>query len=96
MVAGALVGGWFGWLFSPTLRRFAGGTGSTVLPEFSIRGDLARIEWSAAGGICITDVGHANFGLRSAERVGSERLPAGSYHFQVSASAPWVLRIARG
>lgn len=94
VVAGALVGWTFRVLFSPTLKRFVG-AGMVDLREIGVRGDGARIEWDAQGGICVFDLGRSSFVVRSPNQAGQARLPAGRYRFRVTAPGPWTLRIAR-
>jgi hypothetical protein len=95
VVAGALLGWTLRVLFSPTLKRFVG-AGTVELREIRVRGDGARIEWDAQGGISVCDVRRSGFVVRSAKRAGQARLPAGRYRFRVTAPGRWTLRIARG
>ena len=95
VVAGALLGWTLRVLFSPTLKRFVG-AGTVELREIGVRGDGARIEWDAPGGISVSDLGRSGFVVRSPESAGQTRLPAGRYRFRVTASGPWTLRVARG
>lgn len=96
VVVGTLVGWQFGRLFSPTLRRFVGGAGTAELTPFSVKGDFARIEWSAVGTISITDVEPSAFELHSGPGTGAERFPTGRYKLKVVASGPWMVRVAQG
>lgn len=95
VVTGALLGWALRVLFSPTLKRFVG-AGTVELPEMGVRGDFARIEWAAQGGISVTDLGRSGLVVRSPESAGQAQLPAGRYRFRVTAPGPWTLRIARG
>ena len=95
VVAGAFFGASLTALFTPTLKRFVG-TGATDLPKIRVRGDYARIEWDAQGGIVVTDVEHSTLFVRSRESAGQTELPAGRYRFRVAAPGSWTLRIARG
>jgi hypothetical protein len=95
VVAGALLGWTLRVLFSPTLKRFVG-AGTVELREIGVRGDGARIEWDAQGGISVSDLTRSGFVVRSPESAGQARLPAGRYRFRVTAPGPWTLRVARG
>ena len=94
-VAGAVLGAVAWRLCSPTLRRFVG-TGTRQLPRFVIRGEGARMEWLAEGAIRITDRDASGLEIRSSERSGHVRLPAGGYALAVSAPGAWCVRVERG
>jgi hypothetical protein len=81
--------------FSSTLQRFAG-VGFRELSGFVIRGDGARIEWISEGGIRISDRGASGLDVRSSERCGGARIPAGRYVLRVNSASAWGLQVKRG